>query len=195
MRFSKPFRHAVIDNFIAPETVRAINAQWPEKWNKEDGKFTLKWSRQELPPVAAAVAESIELDMLERVTGIQGLFPDPDRFGAGLHCIPKKGFLKMHVDFNVHPKGWHRRVNVLIYLNEIWKDAWGGDLQLGLGNRAKLVAPMGGRCVIFETNEQSWHGHPTPLRCPRGVQRRSMALYYYTRDPPAGEPHTTIYKR
>ncbi len=195
MRFSKPFRHAVFDGFISPETVRSINAEWPTNWIKENGKFNLKWSRQDLPPAALAVAESIDVDMLERVTGIQGLFPDPSRFGGGLHCIPKKGFLKMHVDFNRHPNGWHRRVNVLIYLNEVWKDAWHGELQLGLGSQAKLIAPIGGRCVVFETNDQSWHGHPEPLRCPRSVQRRSIALYYYTKDPPAGESHTTIYKR
>jgi hypothetical protein len=71
--------------------------------------------------------------MVEKVTKIQGLFADPELFGAGLHCIPRKGFLNMHVDFNAHPKGWHRRVNVLIYLNEEWRDEWNGHLQLGIG--------------------------------------------------------------
>jgi hypothetical protein len=117
--------------------------------------------------------------MVEKVTKIQGLFADPELFGAGLHCIPRKGFLNMHVDFNAHPKGWHRRVNVLIYLNE----------------SAKFISPLGGRCVIFETNDKSWHGHPLPLACPRKVQRRSLALYLYTKEPPQGRLHTTIYQR
>lgn len=193
MKFTDPFPHTVIDGFLSPEEVAQINAEWPEDWHKEAGKGQQKWSREGLPPAALAVAQSIDVRLVEMLTGITGLFADPDLHGAGLHCIPRNGFLKMHVDFNTHPKGWHRRVNVLIYLNEMWQDKWGGHLQLGL-KPAKKIAPIGGRCVIFETNDQSWHGHPKPLACPPDIQRRSLALYYYTADPVA-EPHTTIYRK
>ena len=195
MLLTDPFPHAVMDDFIDSATVRRINAEWPDGWRKEDGKFNRKWSRSgELPPMASRVAASIDIPWLESLTGIQGLFPDPDMFGAGLHCIPPGGFLKMHVDFNQHPKGWHRRVNLLIYLNEVWKDEWNGHLQLGMKN-PKLISPIGGRCVVFETNDESWHGHPAPLACPEDVQRRSLALYYYTPEAPKAEAHSTIYRR
>lgn len=151
-------------------------------------------SRERLTPTAESVVRMIDVGMVERATGISSLFRDPDMFGAGLHCIPRDGFLKMHVDFNKHPKGWHRRVNMLIYLNERWEHEWGGHLQLGLLDCVKLV-PIGGRCVIFETNNQSWHGHPNPLACPADVQRRSLAIYFYTEEPPAEEAHSTIYKK
>lgn len=195
MIYEKPFRHAVIDGFLSPEKVEAINREWPKDWHKEDGKGARKWSSERLPPSALAVALSVTPEWVGEITGISGLFADPDLFGAGLHCIPKGGYLKMHVDFNVHPNGWHRRVNVLIYLNQRWKPQWGGALQLGIGFEAKAIDPIGGRCVIFDTNDQSWHGHPDPLRCPRTVQRRSLALYFYTKEPPQAEPHTTIYQR
>lgn len=195
MKYDSPFPHSVIDGFLPPETVRAINAQWPtDAWLREQGKFNHKWSTPVLPPAAKAVADAIDVRMVEEATGISGLFADPKLFGAGLHCIPRDGFLKMHVDFNQHPQGWHRRVNLLIYLNETWQDEWGGHLQLGVDDPVR-ISPLGGRCVIFETNDQSWHGHPEPLACPEGTQRRSMALYYYTRKPPKGQAHTTIYKR
>jgi len=42
------------------------------------------------------------------------------------------------------------------------------------------VAPLGNRAVIFNTDADSFHGHPEPLRCPPGVARQSMALYYFT---------------
>ena len=45
MKFTDPFPHVVIDNFISPETVAAINAEWPDDWRVEDGKFNKKWSR------------------------------------------------------------------------------------------------------------------------------------------------------
>jgi Rps23 Pro-64 3,4-dihydroxylase Tpa1-like proline 4-hydroxylase len=189
----KPFPHAVIDNFISPETVKAINEQWPEDWNKEKGKGSYKWNTQKLPSAAQSVVDSIDIKMVEEATGIQGLFADPELFGAGLHSIPRDGYLKMHTDFNRHPKGWHRRVNVLIYLNEVWEDSWGGFLRLGEKKYIE-IAPIGGRCVIFETNDISWHGHPEPLTCQENVQRRSLALYYYTNTDP-GKAHTTIYKK
>jgi hypothetical protein len=196
VKFADPFPHAVFDDFIAPSTVRAINREWPQRdWLKEDGKFNRKWSREALTPTAEKVAAGIDVAMLEDVTGIRGLFADPERFGAGLHCIPPGGFLKMHVDFDRHPNGWRRRVNVLIYLNTEWDESWNGSLQLGLDENAKLISPIGGRCVVFETNDRSWHGHPLPLACPENVQRRSLALYYYTAKPPKGPGHSTIYRK
>lgn len=158
MIYEKPFRHSVIDNFISAATVRKINEEWPKEWALvEDGSFNKKWSTTKLPPTARDVADGLQTSLVELVTGIHDLFPDPELFGAGLHCIPPGGFLKMHVDFNQHPKGWHRRANVLIYLNEDWRKDWGGQLQLGLGEHAKKIVPIAGRCVIFETNENSWH--------------------------------------
>lgn len=192
-KFSNPFPYAVIENFISPEVVSKINQEWPDGWNKEQGKNNKKWHTTKLPPTAQEVADSVDLQELQQITGIHGLFADPELFGAGLHCIPSGGFLNIHVDFNRHPKGWHRRVNLLIYLNERWEDEWNGHLVLG-ANSEKKIAPLGGRAVIFETTEESWHGHPAPLRCPPEVQRRSLALYYYTHTKPKAKAHTTIYR-
>lgn len=193
MRFERPFPHHVIDSFLDSATVDQINAEWPQdSWLKEDGKANRKWSTNQLPPAAREVVESVTPAAISELTGIRGLIADPDLFGGGLHCIPRGGFLKMHVDFNQHPKGWHRRVNVLMYLNREWRDEWGGHLELGLSKRAK-IAPLGGRCVVFETNDKTFHGHPQPLQCPEGVQRRSLALYFYTEAPPKRSAHSTIY--
>jgi len=190
--YASPFRHAVLDGFVDPETVSAINREWPTQWVRKDSDTSVKWFNNELSELVESVISEIDIGLVEEVTGIPDLFPDPLLYGAGLHCIPPGGFLKMHVDFNAHPEGWHRRANMLIYLNERWEDDWGGHLQLGLES-TKLIAPIGGRCVIFETNDQSWHGHPHPLTCPADVQRRSLALYFYTEAPPTEPAHTTIY--
>jgi hypothetical protein len=42
------------------------------------------------------------------------------------------------------------------------------------------VPPVFNRCVIFNTDADSYHGHPEPMACPEGTYRRSVALYYYT---------------
>lgn len=193
MLFKDPFPYAVIDDYLTTETVSAINEEWPhDGWHKENGKGQIKWNQPRVTPTAQKVIDAVNLSQIESITGINGLIADPELSGAGLHCIPSGGFLKMHCDFNTHRNGWHRRVNMLVYLNEKWRDTWGGYLQLGLDDPA-LIAPVGGRCVIFETNDQSWHGHPHPLTCPENIQRRSLAMYFYTPEPPAEMPHTTRY--
>jgi hypothetical protein len=74
-------------------------------------------------------------------------------------------------------------MNVIIYLNEQWQDEWGGFLELWdrkMTAPVKSVAPLFNRCVVFNTDADSFHGHPDPLATPADVKRRSIALYYYT---------------
>jgi hypothetical protein len=44
----------------------------------------------------------------------------------------------------------------------------------------KTVSPILNRCVIFNTTDTSFHGHPEPLSCPPDRTRNSLAFYYYT---------------
>lgn len=63
-------------------------------------------------------------------------------------------------------------------------------------NKVKSVAPIWNRCVIFNTDADSYHGHPDPLTTPDGVLRRSIALYYYTASRAIYEEvpnHSTMY--
>ena len=90
-----------------------------------------------------------------------------------------------------------------MYLNPEWDAEWGGELRLvedpwsGIGS-THAVAPLFNRCVVFETNEVSWHGFEQ-IRLPperAGITRKSFAIYLYTRERPAAEtapPHATIY--
>jgi hypothetical protein len=60
------------------------------------------------------------------------------------------------------------------------------------------VVPIANRCVIFETTESSWHGFKR-IRLPadkKHLSRRSIAVYYYTKDRPANQlapDHSTVY--
>ncbi len=190
-RYNDPFPHVVIDDYLSMETVRAINAEWPDiGWLKEDGRVTRKWSTNDLTPTARAAADDIETWLIEEAIGRAGIVPYRE---TALHSIPPGGFLGMHYDYNVEKAlGLRRRANALIYLNEGWQEEWKGHLQLGL-DRPKLIAPVAGRCVIFETNNRSWHGHPVPLACPPDRQRRSLAVYFFTDDAGDEVRHTTVY--
>ena len=129
--------------------------------------------------------------------------------GGGLHQSVEGGFLNVHADFTVHPhhRDWRRRVNLLLYFNDDWPEEYGGDLSCGAATRVGAsfvctaefggdlelwsrdmsrcevrVPPTINRAVVFTTDPDSFHGHPDPLRCPPGVARRSMALYYFTQE-------------
>lgn len=136
------------------------------------------------------LADPGTIGRLEDVTGIAGL--EFDELGGGLHEIPVGGHLAVHVDFNRDDHDRHRRVNLLLYLNEGWKPEWGGQLELW-GKNPVVVQPEMGAEVIFVCSETSWHGHPRPVTGP--FPRRSLAAYYFTRNPPPdeAEPHSTIF--
>ena len=61
------------------------------------------------------------------------------------------------------------------------------------------IAPVFNRALLFETNEISYHGHPIPLKCPPAITRKSLAIYYYTKDRSdqysSALEHNTIYKQ
>ncbi len=211
----EPFRHLVIDDFLQPAFARRLLDEFPqfERGNARNehgelgGKSVVEQIRA-LGPAFADVDTLIQssdfLDWLSRVTAIPGLLYDRHYFGGGTHENRHGQELDPHVDFNRHPEnGWHRRLNLIVYLNPEWHDDWGGSLELHSGpraddNRIKLVTPLFNRCVIFETTETSWHGF-SRIDLPddrRMLSRRSLALYFYTRERPAeelGPNHSTIY--
>src|SRR5277367_6159350 len=104
------------------------------------------------------------LTYMENLTGIANLIADPSYFGGGLHWIENGGFLEVHADFN-HLKKYNleRRINLLLYLNENWKDEFNGQMELWdrkTMTRAKAVSPIFNRAVVFSTTKESLHGHP-----------------------------------
>ncbi|MEQ8908107.1 MAG: 2OG-Fe(II) oxygenase [Vicingaceae bacterium] len=146
------------------------------------------------------------LSFLQTITGIdEPLISDPYFIGGGQHEIKKDGFLKIHADFNKHPKlGLDRRINFLVYLNKDWKEEYGGHFELwdkDMKKCEKKILPVFNRLAMFSTTDFSYHGHPDPLNCPEGRSRKSLALYYYSNGRPKSEinqgleKHTTIFKQ
>lgn len=213
---ARPFRHCVIPDFFAPAFADALLRQFPDfsRGNhlNEDGiaggKSTVERIR-DLGEAYATLDDCIQspdfLQLISRLTGIDNLLYDPDYFGGGTHENRDGQSLDTHIDFNYHPAtGWHRRLNLIVYLNPEWHDGWGGALELQrdphdpASNEVVRLAPLFNRCVIFETTEHSWHGFPTITLPPErtDASRRSVALYFYTRERPAEETapsHSTVY--
>lgn len=212
---ARPFRHLVVDGFFETAVAQRLLDSFPpfERGNARNeageagNKSTVERIR-ELGPEWAALDDLVQSDAflawLSAATGIPDLLYDPWYFGGGSHDNRHGQDLDAHVDFNRHPvTGWHRRLNLIVYLNHDWDPAWGGALELHSDPRSAddevtAVAPLFNRCVVFETTEWSWHGFRR-IDLPeerRGTSRRSIALYFYTKERPEEEladPHSTIY--
>lgn len=123
--------------------------------------------------------------MLEQITGIKRLIPDPYLFGGGLHLSAPGGIQAAHTDYHYYrPLQVYRRINVIVYF-ERRLVASGRRLSIALrrraGRAADTVVPAWGRAFIFRTDDQSVHGFPDPVA--EGKWRRSIALFYYTASP------------
>lgn len=206
---ASPFPHIVLDDFLPASVAHAIAGCFPgpevfPKPYSQDQKFQPNklggLQRVHFRGVAPLIRHMLLefngaafINFLEQLTGIKGLIADPHFEGGGLHQILPGGKLAVHADFNVDERRrLYRRINVLVYFNRNWLPEYGGALELwkpDMSGPAKAIEPVFNRCIIFNTTERSYHGHPDPLMCPQGITRNSMALYYYTQEWPAGVPN------
>ncbi len=210
-----PFRHVVIDGFLESAIARRLLDEFPSFSERhalnERGEVGGKAVRMDVRDVSdtyraidSYLQTSEFLDYVSTVTGIPDLLYDPDYIGGGTHENRDGQGLDQHVDFNFHPgTQWHRRLNLIVYLNREWDESWGGNLQLKVDPwngdlRGPSIAPLFNRAVIFETTERSWHGFEA-IRLPAGqknLSRKSFAIYLYTKERPAEETaasHATVY--
>src|SRR3954452_13812671 len=191
---AEPFPHIVIDDFIDPEVLRAVLADFPSNddkqfFDRDQERFKFQYQPSEVQSgitrnLFAELNSQAFLAFLKEMTGIEGLISDPHFVGGGLHETKRGGHLGVHADFNVHGDlKLERKINLLIYLNEDWDPSFGGQLELWdrqMKECVERVEPVFGRAVIFNTALDSFHGHPDPLSCPPERSRRSIATYYYT---------------
>ena len=209
---AKPFPHVVIDNFLNPEVLDAVLAEFPKpneiRWQQFDNAREIKLASAKeanFGPYTRLLFYHLNsmtfLEFLSGVTGIRDLIPDPSLDGGGLHQIVRGGKLGIHADFNKHPKyGLDRRLNLILYLNKNWREEYGGHLELWDREMTKCeakVLPVFNRMMIFGTTDFTYHGHPDPLQCPDGMTRKSLALYYFSNGRPADQisgDHSTLFR-
>lgn len=214
-----PFKHLFIDNFFETNFANQLFENFPELdselWERTNDpeievKMRSNWTSEF--DVPEKIVDTIRimnsapfLQSLSYALGIPKLIPDPYFSGGGLNVTVSGGLLDVHVDGNYHDAtGLHRRVNVILYLNPGWQDGWGGEFGLYDNKGEKLIkkiAPLHNRFMAFDTNDFSFHGLPDPLNFPEGHARRSIILYYYTKEPRPNsqinveQPHSALWKK
>lgn len=198
---ARPFPHLQIDRFLPDAFAAELEQQCRAVETNIDASNGFTQSRKtafndwgSMPPAMEQACSFFNsgsfLRFLEAITGISGLIADPYLEGGGLHRTQRGGFLKLHTDFNWNRQlRLHRRINVLLYLNHGYQPDWDGRLLLSADPRREsleqmtAIEPRANRLVIFNTNDRTFHGHPTPHRFPYGYPRTSLAFYYYTASP------------
>ena len=140
-----PVEHIYINDFFSNEDLKSILEEWPSldntRWSSLKRMVDygvgnkLEISKLELmgPQTQQILLRLISepfIKSLEYVTGIKNLKSDIELYGGGLVYTPSGGFLKVHADFNYYDKiKMYRRINIIIYLNEEWKESWNGNLE------------------------------------------------------------------
>jgi len=202
-RRARPYPFFVIDDFLEPDFVRSVVAEYPrfdratsmgrhfDRLN-ETGKVQITDTTLFGPSVRRlneALASRTFLDTLSEITGTPDLLADAKLHGGGMHITRRSGRLDVHADFNwLEDQNIYRRFNILVYLNPVWDPAWGGGLELWdpeVTRREFYCLPKLNRCLVFETTKTSFHG-VEKVACPPDQQRQSFAAYYYTKAPPPG---------
>ena len=209
-RRNSPVPHVFLTNFLTAKAAAAAAREFPtvdpSTWThwQHHNEDKHGMTRLDLfPPLLRAIVDELNspffLTWLSGLTGIPDLLADSDLDGGGLHQAGRDGFLNVHTDFSHHHyrQNWRRRLNLILYLNEEWLPEWGGAIELWDDQVHNCVAkypPLINQTLIFNTDERSFHGFPEPLACPKGVSRKSLALYYYTIDSTVRSPRSTNYR-
>jgi len=214
-----PFKHCVVDNCFNNEFSYQLIKGFPDlksnEWESTNDqdieiKHRTKWQSEfdipdEILPAIRILNSAIFLKAVSKTFKIPKLIPDPYFSGGGLNITESNGLLDVHVDGNYHDaSGLNRRINAILYLNSGWKEGWGGEFGLYNSTGEKLIkkiAPIFNRLVIFDTHDKSFHGLPDPLNFPKGQNRKSIILYYYTKEARPShqveveKPHSALWKK
>lgn len=193
-----PFDHWIIDGFLSEKEALSLSEEFPAydepMWVNycnplENKKLCNHWERFPANTYRffSERLSSEYSNILGELCGIDGLKGDIGLHGGGWHIHQTGGKLNVHLDYSIHPKtGMQRRLNLILYLTPDWQQEWGGGLELWSHDEEKnkpkqcekYVECKFNRAVIFRTDQKSWHGLPSPIACPKGVYRKSLAAYY-----------------
>ncbi len=207
----RPYNHICIDNFLPEEVLRKVQSDLASLQEDDDSQtfsraqenLKTQYNPERLPSYTRELFHAFNarpfILFLEEMTGIKGLIPDPYYIGAGIHQVANGGHLDIHADFNLHKQmNVERRLNVLIYLNDDWREEWGGSFEIwenDMSAKVESFVPLFNRMCCFSTGSNTFHGNPEKVNHPNGEPRRSIALYYYTATwDPTRKAHSTIFK-
>lgn len=199
-----------VKDFLPLDVVQAMAKELEAIPLEDCKKFTRKgscmyeYNKIDNTPVQDEVIHALHsatfLKWLQEVTDTVDLIPDPHLVGAGYSKAYTGDSLKVHTDFNWNDQlRLHRRLSVVIYLNEDWDETWGGNLDFYDTDRKKVISrvvPGAGNMVVWSYNNLAYHGYPEPMTNPDGTCRKNLRLFYYVSNAQHDDkfpPHRSLY--
>jgi hypothetical protein len=183
---NKPFRYAVLDNFLKKEVCDELAESYPPidspVWYKfrdelhgeknvfEKGMLGIS-NIEELPEIAFKVIQELNsrefVEILRKITDIEELKNDVyNNIGqwAGIRAMTPGGYQAIHSDARKHPHlGVEKRITLVGYLNKNWEPSHKGVTEIWNDDMTECVDsvdPVYNRILIFENTEKSHHGVP-----------------------------------
>jgi hypothetical protein len=189
-----PVPYTIIDNFLPDEMFNTLSFEvdflqendWTvfsngTSYRKECRNFT---STPRIQSMAYSFQGGQFLKWIEQLTGIEKLVGDPHYRGGGITRITSGNSLGLHNDFNWNEQlRLTRRANLILYMNPVWEDSWGGELEFWDFDKTEClvkIAPKPNRLAVWNYDERLIHGHPNPLTCPESVARQNFIQFYYS---------------
>ncbi len=190
---AEPYGHVIIPDFLNKDIAETVFTEFPENfnedWHKYNNPVEVKYAYDDIKNLPTNLKKIFYLLSTKEITNlfagisdIDDIEYDPFLHGAGLHAHARNGRLHIHLDYEKHPEtSKERRLNLILYLSKDWNPEWNGDTQLWDKNLTQCVvkSPVEfNTAILFNTNNQSWHGLPEKISCPTGTFRKSLAYYY-----------------
>ena len=187
-------KHFIVDNLIPEEWCNEIFKVFPKNSSgffdkntfREKKKTSAKLSNydQKISNISYALQNQEIISLIEAITNIKDLEPDPTLYAGGLSMMCKGDFLNPHID-NSHDirREKYRRLNLLYYVSPDWRMEYGANFELWNENktRPKTIVSKFNRLVVMETTKYSWHSvSKNNIQKPRCC----VSSYYFSKQSP-----------
>lgn len=159
--------YAIADQFLSQTEVRAIINLGDFKKGREHFKKAGIGKRQDLQinegirgdyihwldKKSAPTELSVYLKRVEQLMRFlnQALFLSLKDYEVHMTVYPVGSFYKRHLD--QFKKDDHRKLSIICYLNEDWKEEHGGQLRIYLAESSHDILPVAGRLVCFRSDQ------------------------------------------
>jgi Rps23 Pro-64 3,4-dihydroxylase Tpa1-like proline 4-hydroxylase len=195
-----PYPYGLQDEFLdadfAKELQHEILSLTMDKWDRYDNPFEQKYTLRDkyaFPSRLGQLFDKLQSDEfvteLSAVTGWP-LKLDTTRNFWGVHIYKPGDYLDIHVDAGRHPTlNLKKQVTLGIYLSANWKEEYGCKLEIWRGTSAAAkdphitekitsIAPVYNRMILFNCNDNAWHGNPNPSSGPAESRRIFITISY-----------------
>ena len=162
---SDPFPYLIVPNFIRPETLAAVEADYPAI--DLPGSF----------PLPSVKCGAVFRQLMDDIQGPEMTDVISKKFGIDLGGRPTMITVRGRTDASdgrIHSDSKTKLITVLIYMNGKWEKP-GGRLRLlrspdNLNDVAAEVPPDQGTLLAFKNQPNAWHGHEVYEGPRRAVQ-------------------------